>query len=60
MFRVIAIAVLLPVSLTALPRQSSASLISFVRGSAPSAAFASAQELAGKGRLDAAMRSWIN
>ncbi len=56
MFRVIAIALLLPVSLTALPRNLQQASSPSSEASAPSASFASAQELAGKGHLDAALQ----
>jgi predicted Zn-dependent protease len=55
MFRVFAIAVLLAASQSALPRQIQQAPSPSTEKSPPVATFASAQELAGKGRLDAAM-----
>ena len=55
MFRVIAIAFLLPVTLNALPGPLQQSTSPSADNSAPAVTFETARDLAGKGRLDAAM-----
>lgn len=55
MFHVFAITVLLPISLAALPGNSQQAPTPPSEASAPAASFASAQELASKGHLDAAL-----